>query len=120
MEPYEFTDYAGDRLRVRPRLDLPEAAAVIETTFRDTEDGQPVVVPAHRLAEVVAAMYEAAGQPVPDLPVIHDEAQVVSLASLIGSALSGACRDAGHLPVSAYADAARALLSHGVRLPEAR
>lgn len=59
-----------------------------------------------------SAWHEVAGQPVPDLPVIHDQADVESLAKLLHQIRTSRRADWSDL------DVARGLLEHGVRLPE--
>lgn len=49
-------------------------------------EGVTIGVPAHRLAEFCGALYQAAGQPVPDLPVIHDPALIDSFAAELSKA----------------------------------
>lgn len=113
IAPWKFTDYTGDELVICPgRTD--HAEAVIEVNPRESKGS--VAVPAHRLAEVVAAMYEAAGQPVPVLPVIHDEREVSWVATLLAESRN---RVAGTPPSVADKSDAAYLLAHGVRLPEA-
>lgn len=109
--PKRFTDHAGDVLEVRSSGD---GDAVLDVD--PDQSATAVFVPAHRLAAVVAAMYEAAGQPVPVLPVIHDQAEVNRLAVLIHEARDCNC---GAPPAGVDLLQARYLLAHGVRLPEA-
>jgi hypothetical protein len=105
MSEYRFTDSCGAALAIRP-APWPGAAAV---DCDPDGAGLAVFVPAHRLAEVVTALYEAAGQEAPDLPDIRDQAQVTVLARCLRVAF-------GHVIVTdgAAMRAARSLLDQGV------
>lgn len=111
METRKFTDYAGDDMWIAENDEPEHPGAMIDTNVQGAAPS--FCVEPHRLAEVVAALYEAAGQPVPDLPVIHDQAEVERLAQLLGVALVGA------RSIDACRGYAYELLEHGVRLPEA-
>lgn len=108
-----FEDRSGTKATISPSSNFAGTAAV-DTDPEGTAD--VFYVHAHELAEVVAAMYEAAGQPVPVLPVIHDQAEVESLATLLHFARENISHGFGEHDVKV----ARVLLAHGVRLPEAR
>ena len=111
MEPYRFTDAFSDVLEVRAHPDYPGTAIIDVDPDNSAVD---VHVPAHRLAVVVTAMYEKAGQPAPDLPDIYDEAEVERLAKLVHYAEYGVIGS----PSAVHRQMARTLLAHGVRLPE--
>jgi hypothetical protein len=116
-EPYLFSDYVGDTLAIRPQPEDFGPGVIIETIYGHEKDGAAVFVPPHKLAEVTAALWRAAGQEVPELPVIHDEAAVRGLGRLLDYARNGTMGST--TPVPAWASAqARILLAHGVTLPE--
>jgi hypothetical protein len=106
MERWRYTDQDGEVMTIKPSQ-FESATAVLE-------DHGGIHVPAHRLAEVVTALYQAAGQDVPDLPVIHDEAQVCLLATLLCESRNRS------VPHRSDKDDARYLLAHGVTLPEVK
>lgn len=106
---HTFTDPAGAEMRIEPSAVRPD------TAWLTTDDD--ILVPAHRLAEFTRALWSAAGQPVPDLPVIYDPALVEALARDIHKTASPSDY-AGHLkPAPAYEIWAKALLDAGWRKP---
>lgn len=113
MTEFTYRDQDGDEIRVSPGENSGEAFV---SAVNQQGERRSVIIPAHALREVVGAMYEAAGQPVPDLPVIHDEADVKSLAGLIHFA----CEGARSHSTSNDQRIARVLLAHGVTLPAGR
>lgn len=115
--PRKFTDYAGDDLWISDSDEPEHPGAMLNTNPKGT--GAAFCVAPHKLAEVVTAMYETARQSVPDLPVIHDQAEVKRLTGRLRLALSNADRSAaGGMPLTVVEGMARELLAHGVRLPE--
>lgn len=104
MKTYVYQDDSGDEMRVYS----PDGCHASVSVSADN-----AYIPAHRLAEVVTAMYEAAGQPAPDLPDIPDAEQVKALASLLHFARHGT-----HADTLAFRAEARVLLAHGVTVPE--
>lgn len=97
---HEFKDPDGCRMRIKPSADETGCA------YLDSY-GDGIRVPAHRLAEFCGAVYESAGQPVPDLPAIYDPATVSDLSRDMNYALHGTSNPDG------YEMQARVLLSLG-------
>lgn len=91
------------------------AAGYPDTAFVDPGTGADpsFYVPAHRLAEFTRALYAAAGQVVPDLPVIYDPATVDALAKDLQYAIDGLTGPPGY----EHQAEARTLLSLGWRKP---
>jgi hypothetical protein len=112
MEPYLYTDESGDSVAIRPDASTDLGRALVDCDPSGSHP--PVAVPAHELARFTAALYEAAGQPAPDLPVIPDQAELHRLAEVIRYAITGTS-GAGSPIELRYA---RVLLAHGVRCPE--
>lgn len=104
-----FKDGDGARVRIGESADHPHAA------FVDPDTDRGFCVPAHRLAELTRALYAAAGQPAPDLPVIHDPELVRDLAKDLLYALEGTSH--GRPGAARYEGNARTLLSLGWRKP---
>lgn len=105
------TDYSGDRLAIAPS-DEPEHDGAVLSIAGGAARPVCVCVAPHHLAAVVTAMYQAAGQPVPDLPDIPDPAHVSALARDLHDLI---CGDDEHGPDShdEYDEMARALLAKG-------
>lgn len=99
---HHFKDADGTDVWFKPSADHPDAAAVV-SLYSET-----CIVPAHRLAEFTRALYAAAGQPVPDLPVIYDPATVAGLAKDLAGWFEAGMNDE---------EFARALLDAGWRKP---
>ncbi len=78
---YTYIDPVREQMHISESAD--HAPGAVLQPFGD----DPVVVPAHRLAEFCGALYQAAGQPVPDLPVIADPALIDALVADLGTAL---------------------------------
>ena len=114
MDLYRHTDWAGATLAIHPAT-ARENTASVDTNPDGGAD--PVHVPAHKLAEVTAALYTAAGQPVPDLPVICDAAEVERLAELIHFARCVSTDVSTDVRNSACRQEARVLLARGVTAP---
>lgn len=70
---HRYRDPDGCEVLIRPSADH-ENAAYFATS------GDDFAVPNYRLAEVTRAMWAAAGEVAPDLPVIYDPALVEELA----------------------------------------
>jgi len=70
-----FTDPDGQRIDIRESRDHAPGAYLVPVDLR----GLGWAIPAHRLAGFTGYLYRAAGQPVPDLPVIHDPRMVAQL-----------------------------------------
>lgn len=74
-----YTDPDGQAVDIRESRDHTPGAYV-------EHYGSGIAIPAHRLAEFVGDLYQAVGQPVPDLPVIHDPKLINSLAAELSKA----------------------------------
>lgn len=105
-----FKDGDGAQVRIGESADHPHAAFV--DPGRDGDLG--FHVPAHRLAEFTRALYAAAGQPVPDLPVIWHPQLVSELARDLLYAVEGTSGGPG---AARYEQKACALLALGWRKP---
>ncbi len=70
-----YTDPDGQNMRIRDSADHAPGALLRPLS-------ENIIVPAHRLAEFCGSLYQAAGQPVPDLPVIADPAMVDELTAI--------------------------------------
>jgi hypothetical protein len=104
---HDYRDPHEVIVRIRPSREQP-SVAYVQMVLQEPGFG----VPAHRLAEFTRALYAAAGQPVPDLPVIYDPATVGELAADLADALGP--------PFPPYPDndtVARRLLDAGWRKP---
>lgn len=86
---HKYTDPAGSQMLIRKSLDKENSAYL-----RALAEG--VAVPAHRLAEFTRALWAAAGQVVPDLPVIYDPEHVEALSKDIHYALHGTSNPDGY------------------------
>lgn len=84
---HTYTDPDGQQIHVRESADHKPGAYLVPVD----DDGW--AIPAHRLAEFCGALYEAAGQPVPDLPQIPDPALLTDLAMDLHAASHGDCLD---------------------------
>lgn len=100
---HDYTDPDGERLGIRESAN-GDGAVLVPVT-----DANGWLVPPHRLAEVTRALWAAAGQVVPDLPVIYDPATVDALAADLQNSWHGA--------PDTWADQARLLLDAGWRKP---
>lgn len=100
---HHFKDADGTDVWFKPSADHPDAAAVV-SLYSET-----CIVPAHRLAEFTRALYAAAGQPVGNLPAIHDPALVEALARDL--------QNAHHCAKPTFSEQARWLLDAGWRKP---
>lgn len=107
---HTYTDPDGCTVWIRPSADLDNAA--FADSGRDGDLG--FRVPAHRLAEFCRALYAAAGQPYPDLPVIHDPAAVDALARDLLYAIEGTICGG---QTARYQEYAATLLAAGWRKP---
>lgn len=76
-----YTDPNGQPLHVRDSADHSPGAYLVPGSF----DG--FAVPAHRLAEFTGYLYQAAGQPVPDLPQIQDPEAIDLMVTSLAHAL---------------------------------
>lgn len=79
MSEWRYADIGGDEILVRRTIG--NADPVEPATAFEINDGDSVVVLAHKLPEMVRAIYACAGLPVPDLPDIPDPALVEDLAA---------------------------------------
>lgn len=78
---HTFRDQHDQAMRIEPSVDH-EATAWLNNLTPNA-----VVVPAHRLAEFTRALYAAAGQAIPDHPVICDPVMVQVLTDDLAGAL---------------------------------
>jgi len=104
---FTLTDADGDWLAVEDVEDVAGSARVTATPGG-------AYVRAHEVAGVCAALYEAIGELVPDLPAIPDPDELGRLAKILhyaGNGTAGA-------PGTADLNIARVLLAHGVQCPE--
>ena len=109
MSAYEYRDWAGDVLGIRPSEGDPRPGAAIEIN-----DGDVAILPPHEIPGAARALYAAAGLPVPELPDIPDPATVTELAiALMGGIVARGI--SGASPVTTAEDLARDLLSLGWR-----
>lgn len=106
MDEYRYTDDSGDILAVRQGMNDYIGSAMVDCD--PDGGGAAVAVPAHALADVVTAMYVAAGQDAPPLPLIADDNGQGALERLLADlSVTGDTRDPATL--------AAALIDHGWR-----